>query len=177
MGMKIELDLADLGMQYDPTDGQPLGPGSFNDLVVNAAASQIVDGMDDRQNLERAVRDRVSKRVESIADELIAELIEGVLENPIQRTTTWGEAKGEPTTVREIVRTKVEAFLSEPQSRDPYRSRNDPPASLTDLIAKITTDAMQRELKPVIDEAKKSIHTHVTSVALEAAVAALTPKG
>ena len=127
---KIEIDLADLGLPtYTDSEGEPAGGKTLQDLIVEAAAQMLVGSdyefkHDMRDKIRLEYNQKITERVEKVIEEAFAE--------PIQRTTSWGETKGEPTTVREIIRETLEKYMnSAVPTRDGYSTDR---KSLTQLI-------------------------------------------
>lgn len=162
---KIEIDLKDLGIpQYDE-DGEQGRAKNLQELIVEAAADRL---MDTDHMIRSDLREKVMARYNQRINEKVEALITEAFEAPIQRTTSWGETKGEVTTVREIIRETIEKYLnSKEMSRDGYSRQ---PKSLTELIVNETQMVLSKDMKATIDEAKKLVHTKVTTAALAAAV-------
>jgi len=162
--MKIEIDLADLGFHYDE-DGDAVRNKSLDDAIVSRAAEIVANHIIRQHDLARALQAK--------ADQLIGDAITEALSKPIQRSSAWGEKKGEPTTVLEIVRERLEGFLnSSPGNR---RDRYDKtPQNLNEIIEDATSNVLGRELQDVVKQAKEQIRTHIFDKALAAAVAALS---
>lgn len=167
--MKIELDLNQmLGFEVDQETGEPIGQKDFRREVVQAAATQL--GLEIRED---AVTEAKAKVGEIVEDE-IRGIVRKAMEGPIQQRTPWGESKGTPQTILEMVRTNLEAFLSGTGGgHDPYGNRK--PANLRQLIEEVARETMTMELREGVAEAKKQISDEIKNRALKAAVAALAP--
>lgn len=165
--MKIELDLDQmLGFEYD-SEGEPIGQKDFRREVVQAAATQLV--VEIRKDAVTEARAKVGEIVE---DE-IRDIVRKAMEGPIQQRTPWGESKGTPQTILEMVRTNLEAFLSGTGGgHDPYGNRK--PANLRQLIEEVTREVLSKELRQDIAEAKKEINKAIQQRAVKAAVEALS---
>lgn len=164
---KIEIDLADLGLTYDE-DGNQDGARSLPDLVIDGAVALLFRD----SNLRDEVRKQVAEQVSTTVKDKVAVLVSEAFDAPIQRTTSWGEAKGEPTTVREIIRLEIERFMT--AKSDGRRNSYDAPRNLSDLMADTTTQILTKDLKVTVDAAKANVHNTVTQKALAAAVAELS---
>ncbi|MEV6897491.1 hypothetical protein [Amycolatopsis sp. NPDC051372] len=165
--MKLELDLNQLlGMEYDE-DGEPVGRRQLRDEVVAIAAATLVKEV--RDDAKRSVRENV----ESTVRDEIGAIVRKALSKPIQQMSSWGERKGEPTTVLELVRTQLEAFLSNTtESRDRYG--NEKPANLRQLVEQATREVISKDMREAVNEAKAGVTNEVTQRALKAAVETLT---
>jgi len=164
--MKIELDLNTiLGFEYDE-DGEPVGRRELRGELVAMMARTLLS--DVRNQAVEEVRAAVSEQVRSE----VSKVIQNAMAQPIQQTTPWGERKGESTTVLELIRLQIEAFLSNSgRGRDSY---NREPGNLKDLIADATNAVLSKELKSDIDAVRRQINTQIQEHALKAAAESLT---
>jgi hypothetical protein len=164
--MKVELDLNTLlGFEYDE-DGEPIGRRELRGELVALMARTLMSDMRNEAmaDVRAAVHEQVRDEVKKVVQEAMAK--------PIQQTTTWGEPKGEPTTVLELIRLQIEAFLSNSgRGRDSY---NREPGNLKDLIADATNAVLSKELRSEIDVVKRQINTQIQEHALKAAAESLT---
>jgi hypothetical protein len=175
--VKINVDLQDelaSLVAYD-VDGEPVqGQPSLADAVLREAASQLL------ATLTRVDRDGLAERIRAIRDQVIreniAEQVGLALAAPITRTSPWGEAKGEPVTVRELIRLELEAFLNSKATRDRFDSSSTPAKSLAELISQECRSVMSMELTKDVAAAKAEVGTAIRTRALTAAVAAISPK-
>lgn len=167
---KIEIDLADLGL---PTgmdyDGEPTGGKTLQDLIVEAAVDRLL-GSD--WELRNDMREKISREYKLKITERVEKLIEEAFNEPIQKTTPWGERKGEETTVREIIRTTIEKYLQgTTPTRDGY-SRD--AQSLTQLITNEVQHVLNKDMKEHITKVKGDIKLEVQKKALAAAITELS---
>lgn len=162
-GMKVEIDLGQLGFLYGPDGDGEQGPG-IRGLIVQAAARQVVEV--EGRELRTAVHD--------VANEMIREhvrtLVQAAFDEPIQRTTLWGEKQGEPTTVRELIRQSIEVFLkAEGRQGSLSNFRSDAPAkNLRELIDGETQRLMTSEMQQAIRAAKAEVSKTVMERAAQA---------
>lgn len=163
--IQLEIDTDDLIPAYDE-DGDPIH-GSLQDAVVARLASLIIS----QDTFVNDARNRVQKLVDETAEQKVAEAVREVLAGPIQRTTSWGEPQGEPTTVKEIIRGHVEAFMSGKATNGFGRNEH----SLAHLIMEATRNYLSNDLKAAIDEVKATVTTEIRDKALKAAVNAISP--
>lgn len=164
--MKIELDLDQmLGFEYDD-GGEAVGQKDFRREVVAVAAAQLLAEL--REDAKNEIRVQVA---EVVGDEVRA-IVTKAMEGPIQQRTPWGETKGTPQTILEMVRTHLEDFLSGTTAgSDRYGNRK--PANLRQLIEEVAREVMSTELRQGIAEAKKQINDEIRNRALKGAVDAL----
>lgn len=166
---KIEIDLADLGLPVGlDHEGEPYGSKSLTDLIVDAAVRQLVgDERDLRSQIKEKVDQAITKRIKEQVEGLVSEAFDA----PIQRTTPWGERKGTPTTVRELIRESIEAYVQAPGSTDRYSSNN--PKNLRELIDDSTRQLLEKDFREYLKQVKEGIKVSVHKKALDAAIAEL----
>jgi hypothetical protein len=165
--MKLELDLNQLlGMEYDE-EGEAVGRRDLRGEVVQMAANVLIKEV--RVDAAQEIREKVN----TVVMDEIRGIVREVMSKPIQQRTSWGEKKGEPMSILEMVRTELEEFLSgTTESRDRYG--NQKPANLRQLIEQATREVISKDMREAVDEAKKGVTKEVTQRALKAAVATLT---
>ncbi|WP_435582889.1 hypothetical protein [Amycolatopsis thermoflava] len=163
--MKLELDLNDL--QYDE-EGEPVGRRELRDVIVGSAAEQLV-----REIRKEALRGILDK-VEAVVQDEVRATVQTVLSQPIQRTTVWGETRGEPTSVLEIVREQIGKYLDgNGRRRDSY---NREPQNLRELIDDSVRDVLNKEMTQAVNDARTKVNTEIRDHALKAAANALTAR-
>lgn len=164
--LNVTVDLAALGMHYDE-DGDPVGRQSFEDAVIEAAAVKLLA---DTKEARQALKERVQRIRDEELRAAIAGEVRAAMDLPIQRTSHWGETKGEAVTIRELIRLELEAFLTAKPRGNSYRSSDDKtPRNLDEMVAEATQKAMREQFTPAIREAQKKITDRVTELALAAA--------
>lgn len=91
--------------------------------VVESTAANLVDHLVEEDRVEKEVKTefttRIKAAVESAADKIaggsLEALVEGRIEEIVlQKTNSWGEATGEPSTFRQYLVRRAEEFLVEP---------------------------------------------------------------
>jgi hypothetical protein len=170
---KIEIDLRDLGLpQYDE-DGDVIHNGStLQDLIIDAAADKLLGTVDReiRSDIQEKFRTEYNRRIE----ERVADLVQEAFDAPIQRTTRWGEAQGEVTTVKEIIRETIEKFMNAKPANSGSRYRDDPYRNLSEAIEASVQNILSGDLKKTVEAARAAIHEKVSDAALKAAVKELS---
>ena len=147
-GISIEVDLTSIGFEQDPETGEFYPGPSIEEAIVQAIAARAYSG----SNVSEIMR-QVQQRVDTVIDEVAKPIILDILTSPIQRHDRYnGDPVGEPTTIREMVIAAVEKYLTQPGSSSMDRNRVNNLGELIDLSVK---EALQKELRPTIDEAKK----------------------
>lgn len=150
---KIEIDLASLL-------GRPSDEYSIYDAIKDAAVERLL-----AKNSEAMVG--FSQRVQQITDEEIRKRLEPILDDAInaaiQPTNTWGEPKGEPTTMREYLAKKMELEL---KKRDTHH-RGTNKSLLEEIIERQIREVLGGELKGIMDTAASEIVINVREQASE----------
>lgn len=162
---KIEIDLSELGMS---------GEGDFaNELraaVIQGAVRQLVNQMD------KEAMHAIKVTVQSVVERQVAAKVREALEKPIQKTTRWGEAQGEPTSILEIVREELEQFMSAKSYRETSYSSSKPPENLAEMVGDVVRIALRSELAPAIKEAREAVQDRIAEALLPAVAKAVVKK-
>lgn len=139
----------------------PDAPVTVLDLVVAEAARQLIAdaGRDLRTDFRRIVRDRYV----ALIDEAIAPIITDALAQPIQRTNSYGEPAGAPTTLRQLVIDRVGEVLS-----TKARSSSGDRTMLSQALAEVTDRAIRNELAEALAEAKNQLRAQYVEAAARA---------
>lgn len=163
--LTVTVDLAALGMRYDE-DGEPASRQSFEDAVIEAAAEKLLA---DTKEARHALKERVQRiRDEELRSAIAAE-VRAAMDLPIQKTSQWGEAKGDPVTIRELIRLELAQFLSASPRGNDYRSSSDKtPRNLEEMIREVANQALRQEFETEVRDARKAIMEKVTELALAA---------
>lgn len=128
-------------------EGEPYGQG--NRTVADIVSAQIVD---------RLVRDKgwptLQEQVRDIRAEVIKDAlrpqIDEAISKPIQKTNTYGEAIGEPTTLRELIVDEVRKAVNAPADR--YSSNRG--TYLQQAVADEVKKALGKEIAEAVKEAR-----------------------
>lgn len=157
-GTKIEIDLAQFFGRADD---------EFNlaDAIVAEAARQAIDAND---GLRFAVRDRIELLTDEALRARITPMIEEALAGAIQKTNSFGERKGEPTTLREVIVAKVEKWLRDPDpdARSPIGGGKRP-TRIETLIAKEVDRTIRADLNDAMNAARAQVVAGVKDKAAE----------
>lgn len=166
MGIKIEIDITEMGLVQDPETGDVYPNDDLQQSIIEQIARRV--SMRD----ETALRNRIDSLIETIIREEVKPIVAGFLAQPIQKHDKYsGQPVGEPTTIADLTMQSVEKFLTAPARDGINRAAN----NLGELVADSVKAILERDLKPTIEAAKKELRETVITRALEGAVAALTP--
>jgi hypothetical protein len=146
-------------------------PVSLGEAVTDALAAQLRSQID-KQAEEirlRAYRE-MSQHIADVRTEVIREQVTAMvreqLTKPIQKTNSWGEATGDPTTLTDLITKEVRDYLQEKAPRRGYSDR-EREGGLLQLLRVAVTDAMQKELKAEIEKARAAVRAEVAAKAGE----------
>jgi hypothetical protein len=175
--MQMALTAEDIGLSQDEVQSR----------VVEAIADQIVTtaSCDDEGNvhkrrasfvtrMENTVESVIRQRAEKLIDSQLEAVIDKILSSGFQPVDSYGEPKGEKTTLRDMIKKKAEAFLSERVDKngktadryaDPVGTRLD--VAMQKHVDGVCTATVQNELKTAVEAAKGKIGTMVAKVIVE----------
>lgn len=102
-----------------PTLDLGISQEELREQIIDRAAERLAKYLAKRDDTYQPIRDVVMETVETvtrrIADEEVRPWAEGQIENLVmQRTNSWGEATGKPTTFREYLIEMAEKYMNEP---------------------------------------------------------------
>lgn len=136
-------------------EGEPIEePMTMEDAVVDAAARQVLASAksDVRELVREAARKQIGESIRAIIEPLIVE----ALTSSIQPMNSYGEAKGEPVTLREVIVKKATEEFRVPSSRN--GSYHPDKATLIEaVIREEVSKALKRDLVDAIAEARKQV--------------------
>lgn len=160
--VEVNFELSDVleGYRHLDEDGNGRGPVTVLDAIIAEAGRQLVErivkdtsGYGGMVNRAREVRDE-------ILTERLAPLIEDALTRSVQPTDGYGQPKGEPTTLAEIITKQAETWLRAPRAEN--RSGYGPQKTNVQwLVEEATTRTFQQELAPVVAQAKAEVRAAV----------------
>jgi hypothetical protein len=149
-------------MQVDITNEQIL------DLLVEKVASRFYDRdeWDDEyawhQRIDTAVQEHIMAKIEAEFAATIAPRVDKRIdEMVVQRTSIWGEVKGEKQTLREFIVSRIDGWMSEKVDRNgkPYDGyhRNSARSRMWFLVDKHIGSMITLEVKRAMESATKGI--------------------
>jgi hypothetical protein len=123
------------------------------DSIAQRAAASIVENVN--RELVSEVKVQVSKQ---IAEQVGAKVSE-VLDTSIQPTNEWGEPKGKPTTLRDLVGAAAREYLGTKVDKDGRPNSYNADSTRIDYIVKKAVEKefdyrMQTEVKQAVEQAK-----------------------
>ena len=142
--------------------------------IADLVAAQIV------QRLAEADRDRwyeLSRTVTEIKREVIREevlpVIRQAVNEPIQKTSTYGDPIGGPVTLREVIVDEARKVIN---SKDPNDYRGDKGTFLVRVVREEVSSALRAEIADAVKEAKAAVAGEIGKQVASAVTAAMKAK-
>lgn len=150
-----------------------LSPEAIHDAIIAAAVDRVLgvgtrtkndeDGTpyevaDNRRldQMRKEVRDITTARIEAVVAEKVPAIVSEALEGTFQPTTSWGEKKGEPTSMREVILKTATTWLSETVDGRGEKNYNGVPRARW-LMQQSVESVFNKELKAEVDKAAAEI--------------------
>lgn len=168
MGIKIEIDLNELGLQEDPETGELMPGADLKDVIVQAVVARIQGQA--TKSILRMVEDEAQRTIDGIVKERVTAILSG----PIQSTDYYGNPKGEPTSVELMTMNAVDRWLKPGDSRNNYSGNNR--GTMGELIEGLVKKHAEALVKPIVEDSKQQITKDLVRQASEAAAAVLVAK-
>lgn len=169
----LTLDLKSVMMMGDiigeGDDGEAIIAPTFYDNLLKECARQLLGDYQSRAEFRDAIRESVEEAAEK--------LVMATLDQPLQPTNTWGEKRGEPKLLRDLIRDEALKKVSEWTRSSSSRSQTSTP--LSEYIADVVRNVMTREMNEIVLKAKADVRKAIEQKAASTiadAVAALNRK-
>lgn len=170
--VNVALNLDALFVEAAEFDGEPVDVRSaMRSAVIEAAATKLVAGFDHEELHE--MRTEVREMRKRLVQERLAAEVDAAFSEPVQRTSRWAEPKGEPVTIRELIRLELEAFLNGTHTNRRHDSYDKTPNNLAELIGQVANETMTGALASSVREAKAKVDKRVQEILTEAVSAKL----
>ena len=134
--------------------GKIYGEGSVANSIAEHAARQLLKA-------ESEVANEFHSRVKRITDEEIGKTIQPMIceaiSAAVQLTDSFGQSKGEPTTLREIIVKRVEEELRSAQRADYIDTRHRNLPLLQVMIEREVARAVKEDLTEAMNNARKQV--------------------
>jgi hypothetical protein len=147
--------------------------GITKDDIIDRAADKLIECCGDGDfaslatTLERRVADVLLKESSPKIDAILAAALEKIVDLPFTPVDEWGEPKKvAPTTLREMVKAKALAYLTEKVDdrgqKTPYHEASTRAAWLASKVAaEAITGELKREVAAAVDAAKSTLQAKV----------------
>lgn len=130
----------------------------MKDLIVNAAAQQIMGWHSEGHKIRKMIEDRCVERVTEQADAALAKVTAEIIDQPM--TPTFGDKK--PVTMREFIGLTGREYLTERVDNDGNPSRNGGWGGNTSTrIERLVSKYMDRHFKSEIEKATNAVITEI----------------
>lgn len=148
--------------RYDE-DGPAYEPVSLGDAVVDAIVHRLIG------EIRNDIRKSVLAAVTPVVQAEIGSVVREALAAGIRKTNTWGEPQGETQTLRELLAAQVNEYLSEVprENRNGYSGAGPRPGGFRELVSREIDDAMSKDLRQTIVEARADVAKKVRTKAAE----------
>lgn len=156
--LKIELELDINGhlarhLGYNE-EGEPIQqPTTLEDVVLGMAAERLVRSVT-ADEAKRYMRERISAIRDEEIRAAIRPLIEEALTRSIQPTDHYGNPKGEPTTLAEVITKEAKTAVTVPKEHGYGKPKR---TLIQEIIADAVDLQFHRELGEAIAEGKKAV--------------------
>lgn len=152
--MKVQVELVPDGVDED---GQPIF-STIEDSFANQAEAYMRDCI--AKKVDALIKDKVNDEVIASIREQAREKVLEVLDKPIVPTSKYGEQKGEPITILELVAEHVKHAIEKPQgSSASYGEER--MTIIQSVCRKAASEMVTAEVKKQVDEIKVEIQRQV----------------
>jgi hypothetical protein len=155
-----------VGYEPDHTaDGEYAGtvPVTLADRVAEIIASRLVS------QAGREWHPRVSVKADEVADRLVEQKFRDVLEREFVPTDQYGQSKGEPTTIGEVIGKRADAWLREKRSGNNYdrSSKTNLQHLIDEAVGRTFKAELQKSVKAAQDAAVAEVSRQAADVFAE----------
>lgn len=123
-------------------------PITIGNQVIDALTNRLLEEV--RREVKASIREFLADAIRDQVSGIVTETLTG----PIRKTNHWGEPVGEPTTLRQMISEQATEFLSAKGTEDRYGNKV---PGFGSLLKTEVTDAMTKELKAAIVEARQKV--------------------
>lgn len=144
----------DTNVGYDYNDE----PISLGDKVIAKLVRNLTD------KFEAQAKSQLNAALAVAIEAKATELVDAAIEQPFQKTNTWGEPTGPATTLRELIDEKIKAFLT---ARVDSYPRTGSQAYIQNLVGNKVAAEMEKEFKEAVQQGKEQVLAAVKNRAAE----------
>lgn len=170
LGTYVGERCVDPGSHEEPPAYEPV---TLLEAIVDRAAHQLVQKII-RGSFEwhDSLRDYVYDVREQMVRDAIGPMVQAALDEPLQRTNSWGDPIGDPRTIRTVVADTVVAEAKEALGVGKARHARQPTV-LERLVAETVPAVLTKELAAEVAEAKATLRGAVAKSAAQVMADAL----
>ena len=144
-----------------------ISPALVEELLVDRIARDYVLSID--------IHEKVAQRIDSIIEEHVGAVIDGLLDKEFQPLDVFGDKAGEPTTIKEMLAKSLQTWWTAPVDergkavpRNSYGHKTSRAEFLVNQVAKEVIDKdLSRELREFTSETKTEIRQKMTAAIAE----------
>lgn len=127
--------------------------------VVENVSSQLLE------QIRRDAAEKVSLTVDRVVGEKVTEWVTNMLNRPYQPISTWGEPKGPPTTIQNVIEDNAANFMKESVNREgkAYDGYGDKQPRYMWAARKVAEEAMEKTLKPELNKLILDMRNQIVS--------------
>lgn len=144
----------DTNVGYD-YDDEPI---SLGDKVIARLVSNLT------AKFEAQAQKQLNAALAVAIEAKATELVDAAIEQPFQKTNTWGEPTGAATSLRELIDAKIKEFLV---ARVDSYPRNGNQAYIQNLVGNKVAAELEKEFKESIQQGKEQLLAAVKNRAAE----------
>jgi hypothetical protein len=158
----------DLFTEYDE-ETDSVVPVGLRELVIKEAANQLV------KQYGREAQTSIGHVINEVVTEEVRKVVQAAMAQPIQRTTRWGEPIGDSTTILELVREKIDEFVTaKPGRREEFGRQRTEANNLGELVEDTVRKMLTHELSAQVKQARELVAKKAQEVLAEMLPKALT---
>lgn len=159
MNITVNVDEISLGtvvaeiLEYDNEDGEtrPIGERTIGDIVAEKLLERLVNS--DRGTGYQGLMTQVRDIRAEVIREAVRPQIEDAIAAPVQKTNSYGDAIGEPTTLRDLIVDEARKAVNQPADR--YSSEKG--TFLERAVRQAVQEALGTEIKDAVTAARKGV--------------------
>jgi hypothetical protein len=150
---------------------------NIDDLISPPLVEELlVDRLAQNYVLSSDLHEKVLRRIDSIIEERVGAVIDGLLDKEFQPLDVFGDKAGEPTTIKEMLAKSLQTWWTAPVDaqgkavphRNSYGYKTSRAEYLVNQIAKEVIDKdLSRELREFTSETKTEIRQKMTAAIAE----------
>lgn len=134
---------------------------TLGDCVIDALVEKLAKAQFQQATNWTRLGDLVATRVRELVDEKVGPIVTELIESGVvQPTSRYGEPKGSPVSLRELIITAGTAWATT-KPKDTYGGAT----NIEALVAKSVDNVMRTELAKVVSEAKAAVQKRVAGSA------------
>jgi hypothetical protein len=140
-----------LGYDHETGESYPERERTIGDIVAEKLLERVINH--DRGSGYQGLLTQVREIRAEVIREAVRPQVEEAIAAPVQKTNSYGDPIGEPTSLRDLIVAEARKAVNEPADR--YSSRGG--SFLQQAIEKAVKDALADEIKSAVEAARKGV--------------------